>query len=46
MDLAEEAGVHTKEDLEDLSAILHESLETAMCDYAEDEGIEDYEAQY
>jgi len=46
MDLAEVLEVKTKDDLEWLAATLHEHLETAMMDYAEDEGIEDYEPQF
>ncbi len=46
MDLAEALEVKTKDDLEWLAATLHEHLETAMMDYAGDEGIEDYEPQF
>lgn len=46
MDLAEALEVKSKEDLEWLSCTLHEHLEIAVEDYAMDEGIEDYEAQY
>ena len=46
MDFAEAYEVKTKDDLEWLSATLHEHLETAMQDYAMDEEIEDYEPQY
>lgn len=46
MDLAENLGVKNKDDLEYLSATLHEHLETAMEDYAMDGEIEDYEPQY
>lgn len=46
MDIAEECGVQTKDDLELFSATLHEQLESAMQNYAEDEEIEDYEPQY
>lgn len=46
MDLAIALEVKNKDDLEYLSATLHEHLETAMEDYANDEEIEDYEVQY
>lgn len=46
MDFAEACEVKTKADLEWFSAILHEHLETAIQDYAMDEGIEDYDPQY
>ena len=46
MDMAEALEVKTKDDLEWLSATLHEHLETAMMDYAMDGEIEDYEPQY
>lgn len=46
MDLMEALEVKTRDDLEWLSCTLHEHLEIAAQDYAMDEGIEDYEAQY
>ena len=46
MDLAEALEAKTKDDLERLSATLHEHLEMAVEDYAMDIKIEDYEAQY
>ena len=46
MDFAEACEVKSKDDLEWFSAMLHEHLETAMQDYAMDEGIEDYEPSY
>ena len=46
MDLAENLEVKNKDDLEYLSATLHEHLETAIEDYAMDEEIEDYEPKY
>ena len=46
MDLAENLEIKNKDDLEYLSATLHEHLEIAMEDYANDEKIEDYEVQY
>lgn len=46
MDLAEALEVKTRDDLEWLSDTLHEHLETAMAEYAMDEGIEDYDSQY
>ena len=46
MDLAEALEVKNADDLERLSATLHEHLETAMGDYAMDGEIEDYEPQY
>lgn len=46
MDLAEALEVKNADDLEWLSATLHEHLETAMEDYAMDGEIEDYEPQY
>lgn len=46
MDLAEKLEAKNKDDLEYLSATLHEHLEIAMEDYAMDEEIEDYEPQY
>ena len=46
MDFAEAHEVKTKDDLEQLSAELHEHLEIAMQDYAMDYEIEDYDPQY
>ena len=46
MDFAEACEAYTKDDLEWLSALLHEHLETAMQDYAMDLGIDDYDAQF
>ena len=46
MDMAEVLEVKTKDDLEWLSAKLHEHLEIAMEEYAMDGEIEDYEPQY
>ena len=46
MDFAEACEANTKDDLEWLSALLHEHLETAMQDYAMDLGIDDYDAQF
>lgn len=46
MDLAEALEAKEKDDIEWLTATLHEHLEAAMEDYASDEGIEDYECQY
>ena len=46
MTFAEACEVKSKEDLEELSAKLHEHLETAMVEYAWDEGIVDYDPQY
>lgn len=46
MDLADALEVKNKDDLEWLSATLHEHLETAMEDYANDTEIEDYDLQY
>lgn len=46
MDLAEALEVKSADDLEWLSATLHEHLEIGMQDYAMDEEIKDYEPQY
>lgn len=46
MDLAASNKIDNKEDLERCSQILHEAIENAMEDYADDFEIEDYEPQY
>lgn len=46
MDLAAANKIDNKEDLEKCSQILHEAIENAMEDYADDFEIEDYEPQY
>lgn len=46
MDFAETYEVKTKDDLERISALLHEHLENAMVDYSIDEKIDDYDPQY
>lgn len=47
MDLADEFKVENAEELSEFSAMLHESLEGAIQDYAFDHQLdEDYEAQY
>ena len=42
-DLAEDEKPQTKEELEQFSSSLHESVENAIEAYASDNGIEDYE---
>lgn len=46
MDLAAVNKIDSKEDLERCSQMLHEAIENAMEDYADDFEIEDYEPQY
>mgnify|MGYP003291819364 CR=1 FL=1 len=46
MEFAEAFEIKTKDDLELCSATLHEHLESAMQNFAEDMEIDDYEPQY
>lgn len=45
MELAEQNNIKTKEDLEMFSENIHQIIENALMDYANDENIEDYEPQ-
>ena len=45
MGLAEQNNIKTKEDLEMFSENIHQIIENALMDYANDENIEDYEPQ-
>lgn len=44
-ELAEQNNIKTKEDLEMFSNNIHQIIENALMDYANDESIEDYEPQ-
>lgn len=44
-ELAEQNNIKTKEDLEMFSENIHQIIENALMDYANDENIEDYEPQ-
>ena len=46
MELAEQNNIKTKEDLEMFSENIHQIIENALMDYADDENIEDYEPQF
>ena len=46
MELAEENGIKTKEELEIFSERFHQIAENALMDYASDKNIEDYEPQF
>lgn len=46
LDMLESDPPKTAEDLEWVSATLHEHLETALMDFAMDAEIEDYDPQY
>ena len=45
MELAEQNKIKTKEDLEMFSENIHQIIENALMDYANDENIENYEPQ-
>lgn len=45
-DFLQESGITTAEKLEDISTELHDHIDTALCDYARDEGIEDFVPTY
>ena len=46
MGLAVQNNIKTKEDLEMFSENIHQIIENALMDYANDENIEDYEPQF
>lgn len=46
MDLAETCGIKTKNEMEWFSDMLHQEIETALTEYAEDAGVSDYEPSY
>ena len=46
MELAEQSGIKTKEELEIFSERFHQITENALMDYASDKNIEDYEPQF
>lgn len=46
MELAEQIGIKTKEELEIFSEYFHQTAENALMDYTHDKNIEDYEPQF
>ena len=46
MELAEQSGIKTKEELEKFSERFHQIAENALMDYASDNNIDDYEPQF
>ena len=45
-DLADSLKITTAEELEELSQELHDHIDSALCDYAADVGIEDFTPTY
>ena len=46
MDFAEELEIKDSDSLDWFSNMIHEAVENAISDYAEDQDIEDYEPNY